>query len=136
MIEKFTAYRKTTGAILFSGMSSKPELLETHEVGIIVGDAFDGSIHFIDNGKAIKLPDCPSKFHVFNYTTKRWEFNANLAQSGVRAQRDRLLASTDWTQLPDVPLPTKEAWAAYRQALRDITRQPDLSNISWPVPPG
>jgi hypothetical protein len=53
----------------------------------------------------------------------------------IRARRDVLIAKTDWTQLPDVPLPTKEAWATYRQALRDITQQADPHNISWPTPP-
>ena len=54
----------------------------------------------------------------------------------VRKNRNNLLVDTDWTQLPDVPLATKEAWATYRQALRDITDQPDPFNIVWPVPPG
>ena len=54
----------------------------------------------------------------------------------VRAERDRLLQASDWTQLPDVPLVTKEAWAVYRQALRDVTLQPDPFNITWPVAPG
>lgn len=53
----------------------------------------------------------------------------------IRTRRDALLAPTDWTQLPDVPLATKEAWAAYRQALRDITLQTDPHNIIWPTPP-
>lgn len=53
------------------------------------------------------------------------------------AQRARLLVSSDWTQLPDVPLATKEAWATYRQALRDITDQPGYPlTIVWPIPPG
>ena len=53
----------------------------------------------------------------------------------IRTRRDALLAPTDWTQLPDVPLATKAAWADYRQALRDITQQPDPHNIIWPTPP-
>ena len=53
----------------------------------------------------------------------------------IRARRAALLAESDWTQLPDVPLPTKEAWATYRQALRDITLQPDPHNIIWPTQP-
>jgi hypothetical protein len=53
----------------------------------------------------------------------------------IRARRDALLVQSDWTQLPDVPLATKEAWATYRQQLRDITLQPDPHNISWPTPP-
>jgi len=54
----------------------------------------------------------------------------------VRAQRNARLSASDWTQLPDVPLATKEAWAAYRQALRDVTLQPDPFAIIWPVSPG
>lgn len=39
--------------------------------------------------------------------------------SRMRVQRDRLLAASDWAVLPDAPT-DKEAWAAYRQALRDF----------------
>lgn len=53
----------------------------------------------------------------------------------VRKQRNQLLALTDWTQLPDVAIETKEAWAVYRQALRDITDQTDPEHIVWPIPP-
>jgi hypothetical protein len=53
----------------------------------------------------------------------------------IRSRRAILLAETDWTQLPDVPLATKTAWAEYRQALRDVTLQPDPRNIIWPTPP-
>ena len=37
----------------------------------------------------------------------------------VRQWRDRLLAASDWTQLPDAPV-NRQAWADYRQALRDF----------------
>lgn len=42
-----------------------------------------------------------------------------LAMLRVRAQRNNKLAQCDWTQLPDSPV-DKPAWAAYRQALRDL----------------
>jgi hypothetical protein len=54
----------------------------------------------------------------------------------VRAERSRLLSACDWTQLQDVPIATKEAWATYRQALRDVTEQADPFSIVWPVAPG
>lgn len=38
---------------------------------------------------------------------------------GCRFHRDRLLAESDWTQLPDAPV-DKAAWATYRQQLRDF----------------
>ena len=53
----------------------------------------------------------------------------------IRKERDLKLSYCDWTQLPDVPLQTKEKWAEYRQALRDITLQGDPFNITWPEPP-
>lgn len=54
----------------------------------------------------------------------------------VRAQRDRLLAASDWTQGRDVPAATSAAWAPYRQALRDITAQPGFpDSITWPIAP-
>ena len=38
---------------------------------------------------------------------------------GCRLHRNRLLAESDWTQLPDATV-DRNAWAAYRQALRDF----------------
>jgi hypothetical protein len=51
--------------------------------------------------------------------------------SAVRNQRNQMLKDSDWTQLSDSPV-DKTAWAVYRQALRDITTQPDPFNIAWP----
>ena len=61
--------------------------------------------------------------------------NLEIVMAQLRFHRDVLLAQSDWTQLPDVPIATKEAWAVYRQALRDITLQADPFNIVWPVAP-
>lgn len=37
----------------------------------------------------------------------------------MRLHRDRLLKESDWTQVADAPV-DREAWATYRQALRDF----------------
>ena len=37
----------------------------------------------------------------------------------MRLHRDRLLKESDWTQVADAPV-NREAWATYRQALRDF----------------
>lgn len=57
--------------------------------------------------------------------------------SEVRAERNALLAACDWTQLADAPLSTEQraAWQVYRQALRDITGQPDPFDLDWPETP-
>lgn len=85
----------------------------------------------------ILKPPPPSAHHIFDYTTKQW-VDPRTEQTQwpvVRSQRNALLSASDWTQLPDVPLATKETWAIYRQALRDITEQTDPFNINWPVQP-
>ena len=55
----------------------------------------------------------------------------------VRGDRNFLLAGSDFTQLADAPVtPEKRAeWVVYRQALRDITLQPDPFAIVWPTDP-
>lgn len=63
------------------------------------------------------------------------EANTQSQWAKVRTQRDTLLSSCDWTQCPDVNIPDKADWAAYRQSLRDITDQTDPYNIVWPVAP-
>jgi hypothetical protein len=57
--------------------------------------------------------------------------------SDVRADRNARLADCDWTQLADSPLTTEQraAWATYRQALRDVTEQPDPYALTWPEAP-
>lgn len=53
-----------------------------------------------------------------------------------RAWRNRQLAASDWTQLPDAPLANKPAWAAYRQELRDLpTQNADPKLWILPEPP-
>jgi hypothetical protein len=53
-------------------------------------------------------------------------------------KRKLLFLECDWTQLPDAQLTIAQvdAWKVYRQALRDITEQPNYPNtIIWPVIP-
>jgi hypothetical protein len=52
------------------------------------------------------------------------------------ATRKRLLEVSDYTQLSDsTHQGTKEEWAIYRQALRDITTNSDWPNMIWPEEP-
>lgn len=54
----------------------------------------------------------------------------------IRVQRDYLLSSSDWSQLPDVPEAIREPWAVYRQALRDIPQQEGFPyTVEWPQKP-
>ena len=59
-------------------------------------------------------------------------------ESQVRGQRNYMLFQCDWTRLDDVLLTESQraAWATYRQALRDITAQPEFPwTVNWPVQP-
>lgn len=54
----------------------------------------------------------------------------------VRFERDMRLGWCDWTMMPDTDDTHREAWLAYRQALRDVTSQPGFpDNIVWPKQP-
>ena len=53
----------------------------------------------------------------------------------VREQRNQKLKDTDWTQVADAPV-DQAAWAAYRQALRDVPSQQGFPwDVQWPVEP-
>jgi hypothetical protein len=64
------------------------------------------------------------------------------AWARFRAERDRRLAETDWivARAYERGEPVTEAWAAYRQALRDLPKQLTdeqvlAGDIPWPEPP-
>ena len=72
------------------------------------------------------------------------EFDAELAAgvlaeparkwSAIRAQRDALLAASDWMANSDVTMP--DAWTTYRQALRNLpASQSDPDDIVFPEKP-
>jgi hypothetical protein len=83
------------------------------------------------------------------YITQRYDGKGNLISEtrvdltpediareweGIRQERNRLLGESDWTRLDDATA-DKDAWATYRQALRDITLQHNPLEVQWPVEP-
>ena len=59
----------------------------------------------------------------------------------LRSQRNRLLASSDWTQMADVALTVEDdtAWRDYRKELRDLpaglSTTDDVASVAWPTQP-
>jgi hypothetical protein len=57
----------------------------------------------------------------------------------VRLKRNIMLSNSDWTHsVTDRPIPNKEAWANYRQELRDLPLHPNFPRLApedWPTPP-
>ena len=54
----------------------------------------------------------------------------------IKTTRNRLLKKSDYTQMPDWP-GDKQAWAEYRQLLRDIPQTyANPGDVIWPTSPG
>jgi len=61
--------------------------------------------------------------------------NSEKQAEEVRKQRNALLVESDWTQVADAPVDV-EAWADYRQALRDVPDQYGFPwSVEWPEKP-
>ena len=66
--------------------------------------------------------------------TKQSELTAAEPMKALRAERDRLIAATDWWASSDLTM--TDAQTAYRQALRDITDSAtSLDDVTWPTAP-
>jgi hypothetical protein len=64
-----------------------------------------------------------------------WDAGSDTRKAAeVRAERSAKLAATDWTQGADTPQATKDKYAPYRQALRDVPAQAGFPNtVVWPT---
>jgi len=106
----------------------------------VVEGIADDAKQYISNQAVIDLPPKPNRFYLFNYNTKHWEFDSVNAAAETRSQRNALLAMSDWTDTLSAKnrlgQELYDQWQTYRQALRDITDQPDYPrNVIWPTPP-
>jgi len=99
----FTIYNLESGEILYSTTTDTPiDAIGIQDgEGIITGN-YQSNEHIIVDGKAVIRTD-------------------NVLEI-LRANRDSLLAESDWTQMNDSPLSTskKQEWATYRQDLRNL----------------
>jgi hypothetical protein len=89
-------------------------------------------------------PECNPKLETIDwdgealeYVVRPYSFDELQTQHAkVRQQRIELLQSCDWTQIADYDLGAdRDAWAAYRQALRDLADAANPFDITWPQPP-
>lgn len=81
------------------------------------------------NGKWVE------QWNVVNRTQEEVSQQDAMQEAKIRADRDERLAQTDWTQVADAPV-NQEAWATYRQALRDVPAQAGFPwSVTWPTQP-
>ena len=90
-----------------------------------------------DNGSAIESDnsaDWPEGLTWDAVESKRNELTAAEPMKELRAERDRLIAATDWWASSDLTM--TEEQIEYRQALRDITETfQNLDSVIWPDKP-
>lgn len=125
----FTFYNTSDGRVLF--------------VSDLQSEDNAKNIASVTEGSAYVFGDYPPHLYVFKNGEPVAKSEADLAQQEInaawgrlRSLRDQILQSCDWTQVPDAPV-DQAAWAAYRQALRDLPGNTvDPENPNWPQPPG
>jgi len=97
--------------------------------------------HYWDGSEWQTREKRPNDYCTWDAETSSWSWTIEDLMTDIRLMRDRKLRSSDWTQLPDSPLSTdmKNAWAGYRQELRDITDVLEgiesLDDVPWPDTP-
>ena len=140
--ENGTVHQVSTGGIQEGTSSLYREIEVDHQVwphdGYVVDGCWVAYQPEVAKRKAEPPPYacewCPV---TFQWIDKRGlQEKINEAVRDVQRKRNVLLQSSDWTQLPDVPIATKKLWATYRQTLRDIPSQPGYPlEVAWPVQP-
>ena len=103
-----------------------------HKKQIVTPPYHDAATQHIEEGPALLIDGVWTQ----NYIVTDLSADESAAKVGaqwniIRAERNRLLVASDWTQLPDAPVDAA-AWATYRQTLRDITTEANPFSIVWP----
>jgi hypothetical protein len=74
-------------------------------------------------------------WNITDATVEEVEQRTEAQAEQVRAQRNAKLSDSDWTQVADAPV-DREAWADYRQALREVPDQAGFPwSVEWPTKP-
>ena len=95
-------------------------------------------MHKIVNGQRVELT--AEEITQREAEEVQWTAGAyDRAMVDLRSRRNRLLASSDWTQVADVALTVEQdtSWRDYRKALRDLPAglrtADDVAGVAWPT---
>jgi hypothetical protein len=137
---KYTIYKKSNGEIVsqFGGSLEILNLNLDSETQDYIEGTYLREKYYINNGTPVEITAQPESWYEFNYDTKEWVENEEVAKERCLEKRKQLLLDSDWTQLPNGPFTSEQqtAWATYRQALRDVTEQAGYPlNVTWPQKP-
>lgn len=144
-MESRTYYNPATGQIITSVYGHLDFLdLSTYAAYPYINQYTSDIDFYVEREELIRMPKQPSEWHKFDYVSKTWintaseETLQNKTKKEIALKRKYFLQESDWTQIPNNPLTAEQqqAWAVYRQELRDITMQPGYPfNVVWPTPP-
>jgi hypothetical protein len=136
----FTIYNKFTNQIISSGhcLDQDFENQIVPDNCLIIEGESNLQTHYIKNGEIEQIPINNNPNMVFDTISGNWKEDQNLTIQNIKNKRYKLLINSDWTQLPNNPLTLEkqQAWAVYRQQLRDIPQQSGYpTNVIWPTQP-
>ena len=105
------------------------------KIQIVTAPYYNPATQSREEGPAILSQGVWSQTYVVsNLSSEDVSTKYQLKSSEIRDARDRMIAATDWTQLPDVPQSIKDKWVPYRKALRDVPQQAGFPfNVVWPT---
>ena len=106
-----------------------------HQLKLIDPPYYDPATQTREHGPALLIDGVwTQNYIVSELSPEAAAAKANAQWTVIRAERNKLLVDSDWTQLPDAPVDAA-TWATYRQALRDVTNQANPFAIVWPESP-
>lgn len=141
MTKFFTVY-DSSGKILRSGSCPEYDYENQNLPGeLILEGLSDAATQYVDNGIIVDMPERPSDDYDFDYVSKSWIYNEQLASKKARGHRNYLLVtevdSINAIRWLAMNQQEQEQWTKYRQDLLDITTQPNFPHdIIWPIKPG
>lgn len=142
----YSIYRQADGEIVEWGVAPEADIITPDGCAVLLDVEATNLTHYVLDGTLAEYTDSQKaekanrrRRHTWSNSTFSWtsdDAGPETQAVVVKNTRAQLLADSDWTQMPDVPLATKGLWAAYRQELRDITAQAGYPlNVIWPTPP-
>jgi hypothetical protein len=134
----FTIYNQQTGEINNSGTCFDIDIQIVPEGFSIIELQSNPLTQYVKNNLIKNIPQKPNFECDFDFVNEAWTPSFDKQSQNIKAQRKILLLQSDWTQIANGPLivEQQQAWADYRQQLRDIPSQSGYPfNVVWPTPP-
>lgn len=127
---KYIIYNATTGEVLRT-------LSTTIETIALNTKAGEGFLPYLGNNFDIHVDVETKTIQPGRIDSRTADEKAKVEWFVVRRERDKRLSDTDWVsaKMLDQTGTITDEWRAYRQALRDVTKQVDPFNIVWPSLP-